>query len=182
VNRPRPGRSFNLPTLYAHAAPFQAAGLQLARVLVTDSDKQARRFFAASGRSTLLIKGCAGRPAMLDDDALLSGGVNCLVSVPKGVRRRIHVVGEEAFGEIVGDDNRPLSAEYLLAGPLAERCCAVVSALGLHFLELLVVSGIAGDVVIGASDLPEAVFGEPSYRRRVAGALSKLLVGQRREA
>ena len=62
VNRPRPGRNLRLPSLFSHASQFAAAGLHLARVLVTDSDAEARRFFRSCGRSALLIPGCAGRP------------------------------------------------------------------------------------------------------------------------
>lgn len=175
VNRPRPGRNLSFPTLYAHAAAFGRAGLHLARVLVTDSESEAGRFYRSCGGSVLVASGCAGPPAPVEDEEDLPGGVCCLIGVPDGVRRRIHVVGGQALTEMSGEGHSPF-------GPLAESCCKLTRLLGLDFLELEVVSGAKGDVVIGASDLPDAVFREGAYRSRVAAVLSGMLAGERREA
>ena len=50
---------------------------------------------------------------------------------------------------------------------------------GWTFSNSVVISGGNGDVVIGASDLPDAVFRQGTYRRQVAGSLSALLAGDK---
>jgi len=181
VNRPKPGRSLRLPNLCAHSEKFRTVGLQLAPVLVTDSVSEARGFFRRCGRSVLVMPACAGRTVRVEDEEALLGGACCLIAVPDGVWRRIHVVDGEAFAEIIGDDGRQLSAGDALPESLARRCCTLVKLLDLDFLELLVVSGNGGDVVLGAEDLPGAVFNNAVSRDGVAGALIRILDAPRRE-
>jgi|GEM_PF-6326591 len=183
LNRPRPGRSFHPAHLSAYELGFRAAGLRLPRLLVTNSEQEARRFWRSCG-GTVLRAPWQGEPlpAESEDEAAQTDGGSCLLACPAGERRRLHVVGNEVFAERLGDDGGTASAEYLLTGILADRCSLLAGRLGLSCLQLTVVSGAGGDVVLAAADLPDAVFGDLSYRKRVAGALAKRFTEERPEA
>ena len=178
VNRPRPGRFFRFPVLYAHAGAFYSAGLLLPRLLVTDSPAKARHLLDSSPHSVHLVPHCFGRPVPLAAADDLPSGACTLVVVPNGERLRIHVVGEDAHLVRRGDGGEDQPVRDLPA-TLARRSCLLARLLGVTFLELDVVSGAEGEVVVGVGDLPEADFGCETQRRQVARSLCALWAGPR---
>ena len=162
VNRPRPLERLRQPMLAAQAAVLRAAGLRLPHMLVAAGAKEERAFDERHGGSVTRV----GLPTADSYPVYL-------VAAPEGIRRRVLVVGAEAYL-----DSRGEGAE--LPDDLARRCAEAVRGLDLEFAELTVVSGRDGDTLLDLTDTPDWSGCAAALRTRVAATLTALLAGAKR--
>lgn len=180
INRPRPGAGARLPEHRIVAEALHACEFTAPETLVTDSTDSMRRFLARPCCG-ILVSSPAGsgmawheprrdaRPPARDCPCRLQ-------AAPRGVWRRVFVVGDKVFAaeagmaSLVGAVGEPW-CRVALPATVARRCVRLARRLELEFVELLLVLREPRPVVFQVNDLPDPARCEPALHEAIVAEL-----------